>query len=205
MKVIKYSELTEDFYKYQEFEGIESVSAIISDVKNRGDIAIKEYSKKFGDGELDSFEVSQDEIEKAYDETSEEIKMALKQAVENVNSFAKAQLASLTEVETNSNGIRLGHKVIPLDRIGAYVPGGNYPLPSSVIMSVVPAKVAGVKETIVCSPRIQPATLVACKIAGANRVFKIGGVQAIAGMAYGTQTIPKVDAGLIFWQDQVKL
>ena len=193
MKLIKYSELSEDFYKYQEFEGIESVSAIISDVKNRGDVAIKEYSKKFGDGELTQLEVSQEEIEKAYEETSEEIKNSLKQAIENVRNFAEAQLSVIKDIETNANGIKLGHKVIPLEKIGAYVPGGNYPLPSSVIMSVIPAKVAGVKEVIVCSPKIQPATITACKLAGADRIFRIGGVQAIAGMAYGTKTIPKVD------------
>ncbi|OGH96186.1 MAG: histidinol dehydrogenase [Candidatus Melainabacteria bacterium GWA2_34_9] len=193
MKLIKYSELTEDFYKYQEFEGIESVSSIISDVKNRGDVAIKEYSKKFGDGDLFQLEISSEEIEKAYEETSDKIKDSLKQAIENVRNFAKAQLSIIKDIETNANGIKLGHKVIPLERIGAYVPGGNYPLPSSVIMSVIPAKVAGVKEIIVCSPKIQPATITACKLAGTDRIFRIGGVQAIAGMAYGTETIPQVD------------
>jgi len=193
MKLIKYSEITKDFYKYQEFEGIESVSKIISDVKNNGDKAIIEYSKKFGDGDLIQLEVSPVEIEKAYEETSEEIKNALKQAIENVRSFAEAQLSVIKDIETDKNGIKLGHKIIPLERIGAYVPGGNYPLPSSVIMSVIPAKVAGVKEVIVCSPKIQPATITACKLAGADKIFRIGGVQAIAGMAYGTETIPKVD------------
>lgn len=193
MKIIKYSEISEDFYKYQEFEGIESVSAIISDLKNRGDVAIKEYSKKFGDGELTQLEVTPEEITKAYAETSEEIKNALKQAIANVKKFAEAQLSVIKDVETDIDGIKLGHKVIPLERVGAYVPGGNYPLPSSVIMSVIPAKVAGVKEVIVCSPKIQPATITACKLAGADRIFKIGGVQAIAGMAYGTETMPKVD------------
>ncbi|HBG48259.1 MAG TPA: hypothetical protein DDW90_01870, partial [Cyanobacteria bacterium UBA9971] len=177
MKLVKYSEITEDFYKYQEFEGIESVSSIISDVKNRGDVAIKEYSKKFGDGDLSQLEVSQEELEKAYEETSEEIKNSLKQSIENVRNFAEAQLSVIKDIETNANGIKLGHKVIPLEKIGAYVPGGNYPLPSSVIMSVIPAKVAGVKEVIVCSPKIQPATITACKLAGADRIFRIGGVQ----------------------------
>jgi len=193
MQFIKYSELSEDFYKYQEFEGIESVSAIISDVKNRGDKAIKEYSKKFGDGDLSQLEVSREEIEKAYEETPQEIIKSLKLAIENVKRFAEAQIFSIKEIETDFKGIKLGHKIIPLEKIGAYVPGGNYPLPSSVIMSVIPAKVAGVKEIIVCSPKIQPATLTACKLAGVDKVFRVGGVQAIAGMAYGTETIPKVD------------
>lgn len=193
MKIIRRTEIPQDFYKYQEFEGIESVSAIIFDVKKRGDAAIKEYSKKFGDGELNNLEVSREEIEKAYSETPEEIKNVLKQAIENIKCFAEAQLSSLKEIETNKNGVKLGHRVIPLERIGAYVPGGNYPLPSSVIMSAVPAKVVGVKEVIVCSPKIQPATITACELAGVDRIFKIGGVQAIAGMAYGTETVPKVD------------
>ena len=193
MKLIKYSELSEEFYNYQEFDGTESVSSIISDVKNRGDIAIKEYSKKFGDGDIVDLEVTPEEIEKAYNETSDEIKNSLKLAIKNVKNFAEAQISVIKDVETDINGIKLGHKVIPLERIGAYVPGGNYPLPSSVIMSVIPAKVAGVKEITVCSPKIQPATITACKLAGVDRIFKIGGVQAIAGMAYGTKTIPKVD------------
>ncbi|MEI8388531.1 MAG: histidinol dehydrogenase [bacterium] len=193
MKLIKHSELSEEFYKYQEFDGIESVSSIISDVKNRGDNAIKEHSKKFGDGDIIELEVTPEEIEKAYNETSDEIKNSLKQAIENVKNFAKAQISVIKDIETDINGVKLGHKVIPLERIGAYVPGGNYPLPSSVIMSVIPAKVAGVKEITVCSPKIKPATITACKLAGVDRIFRIGGVQAIAGMAYGTKTIPKVD------------
>lgn len=193
MKKIKYSEISEDFYKYQEFQGIESVSSIISDVKNRGDEAIREYSLKFGDGELAEFEVSKAEIEAAYSQTPKEIIQALECAVKNVGDFAAAQLDCIKQLKTSKDGITLGHSIISLERTGAYVPGGNYPLPSSVIMSVVPAKVAGVREVIVCSPRIKDSTLAACKIAGADRVFRIGGVQAIAGMAYGTEKIPKVD------------
>lgn len=193
MKIIKYNELTESFYEYLEFEGIESVSQIISDVKIRKDKAVKEYSEKFGDGYLSSLEISPEEVEKAYKETPDEIKTALRQAIENVKTFSEAQFSVIKDIETNNNGIKLGHKTIPLEKIGAYVPGGNYPLPSSVIMSVVPAKVAGVKEVTVCSPKIQPATITASKLAGADRIFKIGGVQAIAAMAYGTETIPKVD------------
>ena len=193
MKTIKHTEITENFYKYQDFEGIESVSSIISDVKKGGDKAVKEYSKKFGDGDLIELELTQAEIQKAYEETPEEVINALKKAIENVKNFAQAQLSSIKGLETNNNGIKLGHKIIPLERIGAYVPGGNYPLPSSVIMSAVPAKVAGVKEVIVCSPKIQPATIAACKLAEVDRVFRVGGAQAIAAMAYGTETIPKVN------------
>jgi len=193
MQIIKYTEITEDFYKYQEFEGINSVSEIISDVKSKGDAAIKEYSQKFGDGIIGSLEVTREEIEEAFNRTHPEIKNALKQAIENIKSFAELQLSSVKEIESDNNGIKLGHKIIPLERVGAYVPGGNYPLPSSVIMSAVPAKVAGVKEVIVCSPKIHPVTITACKLAGVDKIYRIGGVQAIAGMAYGTETLPKVD------------
>ncbi len=120
--------------------------SIISDVKINGDKAVKRIQQKFGDGDLTSLEVTPEEIETAYKNTPEEIKNALKQAIENIKRFAKAQLSVIKDIETNTDGIKLGHKVIPLERIGAYVPGGNYPLPSSVIMSVIPAIVAGVKE-----------------------------------------------------------
>lgn len=193
MKIINYKDINDDFYKYQEFSGIESVPAIINDVKHNGDEAIRKYSAQFGDGEIENFEVTKEEIQKALSETPEEVKNSIKKSVENVKAFAQAQFFSIKEIETDKNGIKLGHRLVPLRITGAYVPGGNYPLPSSAVMSVVPAKVAGVKEVIVCSPKIQPATIAACALAGADRIFKIGGVQAIAAMAYGTQTIPAVD------------
>ncbi len=193
MKIINYKELGEEFFKYQEFSGLESVPAIINDVKNNGDEAVKKYSAQFGDGVIDSIELSGEEIEKALSDTPEEVKNCIRQAVSNVRTFAEAQLSAIKETEIDINGAKLGHKIIPLERTGAYVPGGNYPLPSSAVMSVVPAKIAGVKEVIVCSPKIQPATIAACSISGADKIFRIGGVQAIAAMAYGTETIPAVN------------
>lgn len=193
MKTIDYKDITTDFYNYAEFKGIESVPSIISDVKENGDKAVIQYSKKFGDGELSSLQLTQEEIDIAYQSVDSEIIDALKTAIDNVKTFAQAQLSSIKETEIDLNGSILGHKVIPLEIVGAYVPGGNYPLPSSAIMSAVPAKVAGVKEVIVCSPKIQPVTIAACKLAGVDKIFKIGGVQAIAAMAYGTESIPKVD------------
>ncbi|MCQ2957504.1 MAG: histidinol dehydrogenase [Candidatus Gastranaerophilales bacterium] len=117
----------------------------------------------------------------------------MKQSISNVKTFAQNQLNSIKEFEIENNGMKLGQKIIPLERTGAYVPGGNYPLPSSAIMSCVPAKVAGVKEIIMCSPKIKDVTIVAGVLAGADKIFKVGGVQAIAAMAYGTESIPKVD------------
>jgi len=193
MKVIKYCDLCEEFYKYQEFEGIESVSEIIRYVKTHGDDAVRKYSRQFGDGEIQNLELSSEEIEEACAKIPEDIKNCIEYAVKNVQKFAQTQLSALKETEIQINGTTLGHKIIPLERIGAYVPGGNYPLPSSAIMGVVPAKVAGVKEVMVCSPKIQPVTIAACKIAGADRIFRIGGVQAVAAMAYGTESVPDVN------------
>jgi len=193
MKTIKYADLTQDFFEYKEFSGIESVSSIINDVKRNGDKAVIEYSQKFGDGLIESLELTKEEIDEAIKQVPEDVIECLKKAIENVKNFAKTQLSTITETETEISGAILGQKIVPLERVGAYVPGGNYPLPSSAIMSTVPAKIAGVKEVIVCSPRIKPVTIAACKLAGVDRIFRIGGVQAIAAMAYGTETVPKVD------------
>ena len=193
MKTIQYKDLNEDFYKYQEFPGFELVSEIIQYVKVHGDEAVKRYSRQFGDGDLKKFELAAEEINEAVEKTPDDIKICIKEAVENVRKFAQAQFSILKEIESDIDGIKLGHKVIPLERIGAYVPGGNYPLLSSAIMSVVPAKISGVKEVIVCSPRIHPVTIAACRLAGADRIFRIGGAQAIAAMAYGTKSVPQVN------------
>lgn len=193
MKKLNYSDITQDFYEYKDFLDIDSVSEIINDVRKNGDDAIRKYSEKFGDGIIESFEITKKEIDEAFEKTDKSLIAQLELAIKNVQDFAQAQINSINETEIELNGAKLGQKIIPLERIGAYVPGGNYPLPSSAIMSCVPAKVAGVKEVIVCSPRIQNVTIVAAKLAGADRIYKVGGVQAIAAMAYGTETIPKVD------------
>lgn len=193
MKFIKYNELNENFYEYKEFSGTESVSSIIDDVKNNGDKSVIDYSKKFGDGDIQSIELTKEEIDKAILEVPKEVIDSLKIAIENVKNFAKKQLECLSPLKTDICGSELGHNIIPLEKVGAYVPGGNYPLPSSAIMNTVPAKVAGVKEVFVCSPKIKPVTIAACVLSGVDRIFKIGGVQAVAAMAYGTETIPKVD------------
>ena len=192
MKTIAYKDLPKDFFKYKEFEAISTVEKIISDIKQNGDDAVKKYCKQF-DGEINELEVTQKEIEEAFKNVNSNVIKAIKQSISNVKIFAQAQLNSIKEFEIENNGMKLGQKIIPIEKTGAYVPGGNYPLPSSAIMSCVPAKVAGVKEIIMCSPKIKDITIVAGILAGADKIFKIGGVQAIAAMAYGTQSIPKVD------------
>ncbi len=193
MKIINYENLEKEFFVCNEFEGTESVSQIIKEVKIHGDAAVIEYSNKFGDGNLKTLELTQEEIQQALGSVSDEFLEAVKTSIANVKTFAQKQFLSINNIEINLNDAILGHTIIPLKSTGAYVPGGNYPLPSSAVMSVVPAKVAGVEEVIVCSPKIKPETIVAAHLAGADRIFRVGGVQAIAAMAYGTESIPKVD------------
>ena len=137
--------------------------------------------------------VSKKEIQNAYATVDAQTIRSIKRAILNIRRFAQTQMEQLKNFEYESDGIVLGQKIEPIEIIGAYIPGGRYPLPSSALMAVVPAKVSGVKKIIVCSPKIQPVTIVAANLAGADMIFKIGGAQAIAAMAYGTKSIPKVN------------
>ncbi len=193
MKIYNYNEIDESFFSKIEFENISSVQEVISSVRKNGDVAIREYSKKFGDGDVENFKLSREEINEALKQVDEETVNTIKYAIKNVKEFATAQLQSVKEFEVNINGNRLGQKIIPIDSVGCYIPGGNYPLPSSAIMTVVPAKTAGVKRVVAMSPKIKPVTVAAAYLSGADEIYKIGGVQAIAGLAYGTQSIEKVN------------
>lgn len=193
MKIYNYNEIDESFFSKIEFENISSVQEVISSVRKNGDVAIREYSKKFGDGDVENFKLSREEINEALKQVDEETVNTIKYAIKNVKEFATAQLQSVKEFEVNINGNRLGQKIIPIDSVGCYIPGGNYPLPSSAIMTVVPAKTAGVKRVVAMSPKIKPVTVAAAHLSGADEIYKIGGVQAIAGLAYGTQSIEKVN------------
>ncbi len=193
MQISTYDELDKNFFSKIEFESISSVNDIINAVRKDGDNAVRKYAKKFGDGDLSAFKLTEDEIKEAIKQVDEKTIETIKFAVKNVKEFAKAQLSSLKELEVEVNGNILGHKIIPIESVGCYIPGGNYPLPSSAIMTVVPAKVAGVKRVVAMSPKIQPVTVAAAYYAGADEIYRIGGVQAIAAMAYGTESIQKVN------------
>lgn len=193
MNIIDLKKLDEKFFSKIEFETISSVSEIIASIRNKGDEAVRAYAEKFGDGELNNFRLTEKEIKDALNQIDEDTINTIKFAIKNVKEFAQAQLASLKEIKVNVNGNILGHKIIPIESIGCYIPGGNYPLPSSAIMTIVPAKTAGVKRIAAMSPKIQPVTIAAAHLAGADEIYRIGGVQAIAAMAYGTQTIQKVN------------
>lgn len=193
MKICNLKDIDESFFSKIEFESIQSVSEIIDAVRKNGDSAIKEYAQKFGDGNLETFKLTECEIKEAIDSVDEATLKTLKYAIKNVKDFAQAQFNSVKEIQVNIAGNTLGHKIIPLDSVGCYIPGGNYPLPSSAIMTVVPAKVAGVKRVVAMSPKIQPVTIAAAHLAGADEIYRIGGVQAVAAMAYGTESIQKVN------------
>jgi len=171
------------------------VAGILADVKARGDLAVADYSAKFDKSDLTAFEVSMEDREAALEALDPQTRKDTEFAISNVRAFAEAQLATLLPIEVEIiPGVHLGHRVIPIETVGCYVPGGRYPLLSAPIMTIVPAKVAGVDNIIAClPPNAHEAMVAGCHLAGADRIFRIGGAQAIAAMAFGTQTVPAVD------------
>jgi sulfopropanediol 3-dehydrogenase len=171
------------------------VRDIISLVREQGDRALRHYSALFDKADLSTFEVSREEREAAVAGLDVQTASDSRFAIERVEEFARAQIATILPLETETlPGVHLGHRVIPIERVGAYVPGGRYPLLSAPIMTIVPAKVAGCAEVIAClPPGAHPAMIAGCHLSGADRIFRVGGAQAIAAMAYGTETVPAVD------------
>lgn len=176
---------------------LEVVSNILKDVKDNGDKSLKRYTEKFDGVILDSLEVTEEELNKCFEIVEEEFIKNMEEARDNIVFYHNAQ-KSRGFILNKEMGIFLGQRVLPLDSVGVYVPGGTAAYPSSVLMNVVPAKVAGVKEIIMVTPPdknggINPYIGVAAKIAGINKIYKVGGAQGIAALAYGTETINKVD------------
>ncbi len=171
------------------------VAEIIADVRERGDAAVRDYSRKFDKAELEVFEVTPQEREEALAGLGPQTRADTEFAISNVRRFAEAQLKTIQPLEIELlPGLHLGHRIIPVERVGCYVPGGRYPLLSAPIMTIVPAKVAGCAEVVAClPPNAHRAMIAGCHLSGADRIFKIGGAQAIAAMAYGTQTVPAVN------------
>jgi histidinol dehydrogenase len=170
-----------------------SVNEILENVKQKGDEAVAEYNLLFDKNPATQFELTKTQIKDAYAQVDLQTIRALKFAAKNIKKFAQVQLKQVKGFKTKTNFGVLEQKVIPLQRVGCYVPGGNYPLPSTALMTIIPAKVAGVREVIVCSPRITPVVVVAADLAGADKIFNVGGVQAIGAMSYGTKQVPRVD------------
>ena len=174
----------------------DSVQKVLNDVRIRGDKAVKEYTKQFDSVDLENIEVTKEEIAEAEKLVSVNLKQAIEMARRNIWKFHSEQQQDLPEVQT-SPGVYCWQKAIAIEKVGLYVPGGTAPLFSTVLMLGIPAGIAECREVILCTPpnkegKIHPAVLYAAKVAGIHRIFKIGGSQAIAAMAYGTETVPKV-------------
>lgn len=174
-----------------------AVVEIVNEVQERGDRALADLTEKFDGVRIGKVRVGKDEIEKAGDQVPEKLKKALEIALENIAAFHHQELDRDLWMTETSPGVLAGQMVVPLDSVGAYVPGGRAAYPSSALMTVVPAKVAGVERVIVCTPpgkegKVNPITLVAAEMAGADEIYRVGGVQAVAAMAFGTESIRPV-------------
>ena len=201
IKTIEYSEnlnlekeLARSQFSYDDVN--ETVENILKDVKKRGDKALFEYTKKFDKVDLKTLEVSEEEIQKAFDTIDKELLEVIKYSHDNIKLFHEKQVRNNFIVK-KENGVSLGQIINPIEKVGLYVPGGTAAYPSTVLMNAVPAKIAGCKEIIMVTPptsdgTILPSLLVAAKIAGVDRIFKVGGAQSIAALSYGTESIPKV-------------
>ena len=201
IKIYEYSELNNDeiFDRADPTGDVSGIVAdIIDDVRKNGDAALYKYCEKFDKTKLTSLEVSAEEIDEAFNAVEPEFIRILERAAENIIEFHSAQKRNSFVVNTDKTGVVIGQKVIPVEKAGLYVPGGTAAYPSTVLMDSIPAKIAGVKEICICTPpsadgKVNPVILAAAKIAGVDRIFKVGGAQAIAALAYGTETVSKVD------------
>lgn len=201
MKIIKYPHISD----YQEIcsrpridtttlNGV--VNEVLSDIRQRGDDAVKEYELKFDHVELKELRVTESEIDEAYRTIDCELRDAIQLAHDNIKAFHESQIYEGKKIET-SPGVCCWQKSVAIEKVGLYIPGGTAPLFSTVLMLATPAKIAGCKEIVLCTPpnkegNVHPAILVAAKISGVSRIIKAGGVQAIGAMAYGTESVPKV-------------
>lgn len=201
MKVIRYPERAE-WTSLLERPHIDmtalyaTVNTVLADVRTRGDRAVLDYEEKFDRVRLSSLQVTEAEMEVAEQLIPEELKDALQQAERNIATFHEAQRFQGKKIET-APGVVCWQKAVPIEKVGLYIPGGTAPLFSTVLMLAVPARLAGCREIVLCTPpdregRVNPAILHAARLAGVHRIFKAGGVQAIGAMAYGTETVPKV-------------
>ncbi len=200
IKIYKYGEVSnsEIFARDNispDVEGI--VSGIIANVIENKDAALFEYTERFDKAKLSALEVTAEEIEEAFSKTDPEFVKIIEEAAENIRGFHKRQVRN-SFIISEKDGVVTGQKVMPIEKVGLYVPGGTAAYPSTVLMDSIPAKIAGCKEIVMVTPpsadgKVNPVILAAAKIAGVDRIFKIGGAQAVAALAYGTESVPKVD------------
>lgn len=200
IKIYMYGEVpnSEIFARINPTSDVSSiVSDIIDNVRKNGDSALFEYNKKFDGAEFNKLEVTESEKEEAFSSADPNFIEILKEAADNIRTFHEKQVRE-SFIINNKNGILIGQKIIPIEKVGLYVPGGTAAYPSTVLMDSIPAKIAGCSEIVMVTPpgkdgKINPGILAAAKIAGVDRIFKVGGAQAIAALAYGTESIPKTD------------
>lgn len=200
IKIYTVDEIGQDFLMRAEQDiasAIKPAYKVIDDVRTGGDNTVLEYTKKFDGVDVRTIEITRDELRRAYDEIDEDLFAAITRAYNNIKRFHEKQMPESFSFEVE-DGVEVGRRIVPVERAGLYVPGGKAVYPSVMLMLAVPAKVAGVKEIVVCTPpqdegRIDVASLVAADICGVDRIFRVGGVQSIAAMAYGTETIPRCD------------
>ena len=200
IRILKYGEVpNQEIFARTEPEVNVSliVADILSQVRTRGDEALLEYTRKFDKADITSLQVTEAEFEEALADFDPKLKQVLQRAAANISAFHSKQKRN-GFILTQEPGIVMGQRVIPVDRAGLYVPGGTAAYPSTVLMDALPAKIAGVKEVVMVTPpnaqgKVNPAILAAARIAGVDKVFKVGGAQAIAALAYGTESIPRVD------------
>ena len=200
IKILKYGEVSnaEIFARTEPAVNVEdTVAEIIKNVRQRGDDALYEYCEKFDKAKLSSLLVSEEEIDEAFSLVEPEFVEIIKKAAVNIRKFHEKQVRN-SFIINDEDGIVIGQKVIPVDRAGLYVPGGTAAYPSTVLMDSIPAKIAGCREVVMVTPpnkegKVNPVILAAAKIAGIDKIFKVGGAQAVAALAYGTESVPKVD------------
>lgn len=200
ISIMKYGEVeNSELFSRENFSANveETVAEIIENVKTNGDKALFEYCEKFDGVTLSSLVVTEEEIDKAFETVEPEFIAVLEEAAENIRKFHSAQVRN-SFIINDKNGVVMGQKIIPLDRVGLYVPGGTAAYPSTVLMDSIPAKIAGCPELFMVTPpskdgSVRPEILAAAKIAGVDKIYKIGGAQAVAALAYGTETVKKVD------------
>ena len=174
----------------------DTVRTVLNEVRSEGDTAVKRYEKKFDKVTLSGLQVSEEEIKEARELVYEDLKQAIRTAKANIEKFHASQRFTGQKVETTS-GVTCWQKAVAIEKVGLYIPGGTAPLFSTVLMLAVPAHIAGCKEIVLCTPpnregKVHPAILFAAETAGVSKIFKAGGIQAIAAMAYGTESVPKV-------------
>ncbi len=200
IKILRYGEVSnsEIFARTEPAVNVEdTVAEIIKNVRERGDAALFEYCEKFDKAKLSSLLVSEEEIEEAFSLVEPEFVEIIQKAAVNIRKFHEKQVRN-SFIINDEDGIVIGQKVIPVDRAGLYVPGGTAAYPSTVLMDSIPAKIAGCREVVMVTPpnkegKVNPVILAAAKIAGIDKIFKVGGAQAVAALAYGTESVPKVD------------